>query len=199
MVQKGADAQEDLETAQTAINLRSPTRMPLSSSSAVEDSVKAAQAQLSVAKSLVSANEAQVKQCTAALQSAQLDLEHTSIKAPVGGVVCLEMSMSARPSRQAFRLKRCSIAQDLTVQVDTNVSEADVGRVRLIGSDLHRGRLPRTDLQRNVTSVRKAPINVQNVSHMTPSLAFNQDLKLFRYDGKRQNPCGSTSKCREGF
>ena len=54
---------------------------------AVDDGVKVAQAQLNVAHSLVAANQAQVQQFTAAMQTAQIDLDHTNIKAPVDGVV----------------------------------------------------------------------------------------------------------------
>ena len=98
-----------------------------------EDSVKVAQAQLNVANSLLTANQAQVKQYAAALQSAQIDLDHTKIKAPVDGVVVsrnVDVGQTVAASLAAPTL--FLIAQDLTkMQVDTNVSEADVGRVRV--------------------------------------------------------------------
>jgi HlyD family secretion protein len=74
------------------------------------------------------------------------------------------------------------IAQDLTkMQVDTNVSEADVGRVRVgqpatFTVDAYPGRIFRGA----VTSVRKAPINVQNViTYDAVASVSNADLKLF--------------------
>jgi len=74
------------------------------------------------------------------------------------------------------------IAQDLTkMQVDTNVSEADVGRVRVnqpasFTVDAYPGQVFRG----NVTSVRKAPINVQNVITYDAVIGVaNPDLKLF--------------------
>jgi HlyD family secretion protein len=184
MVQKGADAQEDLETAQTSYKSAVADQNALiEQQHAVEDNVKAAQAQLIVAKSLVSANEAQVKQCTAALQSAQLDLEHTSIKAPVDGVVVsrnVDVGQTVAASLQAPTL--FLIAQDLTkMQVDTNVSEADVGRVQVdqeatFTVDAYPGKT----FKGNVTSIRKAPINVQNVITYDAVIGVsNQDLKLF--------------------
>ena len=101
--------------------------------SAAEDSVKVAQAQLTVAQSLVAANQAQVQQFTAALQAAQIDLDHTNITAPVDGVVVsrnVDVGQTVAASLAAPTL--FLIAQDLTkMQVDTNVSEADVGRVRM--------------------------------------------------------------------
>jgi HlyD family secretion protein len=74
------------------------------------------------------------------------------------------------------------IAQDLTkMQVDTNVSEADVGRVRVgqtatFTVDAYPGRV----FQGSVTSVRQAPINVQNVITYDAVVGVsNPDLKLF--------------------
>ena len=88
MFAKGADAKEDLETAQTTFQSAAADHDALvAQQHAVEDSVKVAQAQLSVANSLLTANQAQVKQYSAALQSAQIDLDHTRITAPVDGVV----------------------------------------------------------------------------------------------------------------
>jgi multidrug resistance efflux pump len=88
MVGKGVDAKEDLETAQTTYKSAVADHDALvAQQQAVGDSVKVAQAQLNVANSLLNANQAQVKEYTAALQSAQIDLDHTNIKAPVDGVV----------------------------------------------------------------------------------------------------------------
>src|SRR2546428_5500021 len=88
MVAEHADSQEDLETAQTTYKSAvADHSASVAQQHAAEESVKATQAQLNVAKSLVTSNEAQVKQYAAALQSAQLDLQHTKIIAPVDGVV----------------------------------------------------------------------------------------------------------------
>src|SRR5262249_17995593 len=74
------------------------------------------------------------------------------------------------------------IAQDLTkMQVDTNVSEADVGRVRLdqvatFTVDAYPGQV----FKGAVTAIRKAPINVQNVITYDVVIGgSNPDLKLF--------------------
>ena len=67
------------------------------------------------------------------------------------------------------------------MQVDTNVSEADVGRVQVgqpatFTVDAYPGRV----FQGAVTSVRKAPINVQNVITYDVVIGVsNPDLKLF--------------------
>jgi HlyD family secretion protein len=184
MVKQGADSKEDLETAQTTYKSAVADHHALvAQQHAVEDGVKVARAQLNVANSLLTANEAQVKQFTAALQSSQLDLDHTNIKAPVDGVVVsrnVDVGQTVAASLAAPTL--FLIAQDLTkMQVDTNVSEADVGRVRVnqpatFTVDAYPGRV----FTGTVTSIRKAPINVQNVITYDAVIGVsNEDLKLF--------------------
>ena len=184
MVGQGADSKEDLETAQTTYKSAVADHTALvAQQQAVEDSVKVAQAQLNVANSLVAANQSQVKQFTAALQSAQLDLDHTSITAPVTGVVVsrnVDVGQTVAASLAAPTL--FLIAQDLTkMQVDTNVSEADVGRV-VVGQmatftvDAYPGQV----FSGAVIQIRKAPINVQNVITYDAVIGVsNPDLKLF--------------------
>ena len=184
MVSQGADAKEDLETAQTTYKSAVADHSALvAQQHAVEDSVKVAQAQLNVANSLVAANQSQVKQFTAALQSAQLDLDHTRITAPVNGVVVsrnVDVGQTVAASLAAPTL--FLIAQDLTkMQVDTNVSEADVGRVRVnqpatFTVDAYPGRT----FTGSVTQIRQAPINVQNVITYDAVIGVsNPDLTLF--------------------
>jgi HlyD family secretion protein len=184
MVQQGADSKEDLETAQTTHKSAIADHSALvAQQHAVEDGVKVAQAQLNVANSLLTASQAQVKQFGAALRTAQIDLDHTSIKAPVDGVVVsrnVDVGQTVAASLAAPTL--FLIAQDLTkMQVDTNVSEADVGRVRVDQTatftvDAYPGRV----FTGAVNSVRKAPINVQNVITYDAVIGVsNADLKLF--------------------
>jgi HlyD family secretion protein len=184
MLAQNATAKEDLETAQTTYSSAVADRDALvAQRQAAEDNVKVARAQLTVANSLVVANEAQVKQYTAALQSAQIDLDHTSIIAPVDGVVVsrsVDVGQTVAASLSAPTL--FLIAQDLTkMQVDTNVSEADVGRVRVNQAatftvDAYPGRT----FTGTVTSIREAPINVQNVITYDAVIGVsNSDLKLF--------------------
>ena len=150
---------------------------------ATEDNGKVAQADLKVADTQLTANQAQVKQFEAALRSAQIDLAFTYIKAPVDGVVVsrnVDVGQTVAASLAAPTLFQ--IAQDLTkMQVDTNVSEADVSRVRVGQSatftvDAYPGRI----FTGAVTSIRKAPINVQNVITYDAVVGVsNADLNLF--------------------
>ena len=184
MLAQNATAKEDLETAQTTYTSAMADRDALvAQRQAAEDNVKVAQAQLTVANSMVAATQAQVKQYTAALQSAQIDLDHTSITAPVDGVVVsrnVDVGQTVAASLSAPTL--FLIAQDLTkMQVDTNVSEADVGRVRVnqpatFTVDAYPGRT----FTGTVTSIREAPINVQNVITYDAVIGVsNSDLTLF--------------------
>ena len=184
MLAQNATSKEDLETAQTTYTSAVADHDALvAQSQAAEDNLKVAHAQLNVANSLVAANQAQVKQSTAALQSAQIDLDHTGITAPVDGVVVsrnVDVGQTVAASLSAPTL--FLIAQDLTkMQVDTNVSEADVGRVRVnqpatFTVDAYPGRT----FAGTVTSIREAPINVQNVITYDAVIGVsNTDLKLF--------------------
>ncbi len=184
MVAQGADAAEDLETAQTtAKSAVADYNATVAQQHALEDNVKVAQDQLKVANSVLAANRDQVKQFSAALRSAQIDLNNTKITAPVNGVVVsrnVDVGQTVAASLAAPTL--FLIAQDLTkMQVDTNVSEADVGTV-------HAGQqasftvdaYPKLVFKGAVTAVREAPINVQNVITYDAVIGVsNPDLKLF--------------------
>lgn len=184
MVRQGADSKEDLETAQTTYKSAVADHNALvAQRQAADDGVKVAQAQFKVANSLLTASEAQVKQFSAALQSSQIDLDRTNIRAPVDGVVVsrnVDVGQTVAASLAAPTL--FLIAQDLTkMQVDTNVSEADVGRVRVnqpatFTVDAYPGQV----FTGSVTSIRKAPINVQNVITYDAVIGVsNPELKLF--------------------
>jgi HlyD family secretion protein len=118
----------------------------------------------------------------AALQAAELDLERTTIRAPVNGIVVsrnVDVGQTVAASLQAPIL--FLIAQDLTqMQVDTNVSEADIGRIR-VGQKVTFA----VDAYQNmsftgaVTQVRNAPITVQNVvTYNAVVQVANPDLRL---------------------
>jgi HlyD family secretion protein len=184
MVAQGADAAEDLETAQTTWKSAvADFNAAVAQQQALEDSVKVAQDQLKVSNSVLAENQAGVKQFSAALESAQIDLDHTNIKAPVDGVVVsrnVDVGQTVAASLAAPTL--FLIAQDLTkMQLDTNVSEADVGRVQAgqqgtFTVDAYPGQV----FKGAVTAVRKAPINVQNVITYDAVIGVsNPDLKLF--------------------
>jgi HlyD family secretion protein len=184
LAKEGILSQEDVDTAlATRDSASADEDAAAAQQRAAEQNVTVAEAELQAARTQLAANQAQVKQFVAALESTQLDLEHTSIKAPVDGVVVsrnVDVGQTVAASLAAPTL--FLIAQDLTkMQVDTNVSEADVGRIRVdqpatFSVDAYPGQVFRG----TVTSIRKAPINVQNVITYDAVIGVpNPDLKLF--------------------
>jgi HlyD family secretion protein len=147
------------------------------------DNVAAAKAQVEVSRTEVTSAQAQVNQAAAALRQSQADLRNTYILAPVDGIVVarqVDVGQTVAASLQAPTL--FIIAQDLTkMQVNTNVSEADIGRVRegqeaAFTVDAYPGRA----FHGHVASIRKAAINVQNVvTYDVVITVANPDLKLF--------------------
>jgi len=184
LAQQGVISKEDLETAQETANAAtSDVAAFQAQQNAAAENVKVAQAEADAAKTQLQENQAQVKQAQAALQSSQIDLNNTYIKAPVDGVVVarnVDVGPTVAASLAAPTLFQ--IAQDLTkMQVDTNVSEADVGRV-VVGqtATFTVDAYPARVFRGAVTSIREAPINVQNVITYDVVISVsNSDLKLF--------------------
>ena len=144
--------------------------------------LRSAEGQLKVAETLLRNLEAQVDQNKAALEQAKLSLGYTVIQAPVDGVVVarnVDVGQTVAASLQAPTL--FVIAQDLTkMQVDTNVDEADVGRLQVgqpatFTVDAFPGRF----FTGAITQVRKAAQILQNVvTYDVVVSAENSDLKL---------------------
>jgi HlyD family secretion protein len=159
--------QSDLDTAQTAYDSAvAQLKGAEAQDEAMQGQLKSARAQLQLGEAQHSAALAQVEQTQAALQVAELDLAHTTIRSPVNGIVIarnVDVGQTVAASLQAPTL--FLIAQDLTrMQVNTNVSEADIGRVRqgqavTFTVDAY----PESTFTGTVEQVRNAPITVQNV------------------------------------
>jgi HlyD family secretion protein len=165
--QKGFIAQADEDAAQAAYD---SAVAQAESTKAQEDAqasmIRSAAAQLRVAAAMLQTAAANVGQQEAALKQSQVDLNHTEIRAPVDGVVVsrtVDVGQTVAASLQAPTL--FTIARDLTdMEVDTNVDEADVGRIRVglratFTVDAFRGQT----FSGEVMQVRKAPQTVQNV------------------------------------
>jgi len=139
-------------------------------------------AQIEVAKAQVDSSKAQVEQAKAALELAETNLRYATIRSPVNGTVVsrnVDVGQTVAASLQAPTI--FTIAKDLTkMQVDTNVSEADVGRITVgqdatFTVDAYPGRIFRG----KVSEIRIAPIIVQNVvTYDVVILVDNKGLKL---------------------
>lgn len=126
--------------------------------------------------------QAILDQAEATLASAELDLGYTTIYSPVNGIVVsrnVDVGQTVAASFQTPTL--FVIAQDLTqMQVDANVSEADIGGVAE-GKDANFrvDAYPKQFFEGTVTQVRNAPISIQNVvTYDVVITVDNRDLKL---------------------
>ena len=149
---------------------------------ALASQIRMSEAQFGVAEALLKAAQALVKLKKAALDQAMVDLDHTYIRAPVDGVVVsrnVDVGQTVAASLQAPVL--FTIAQDLTqMQVDTNVDEADIGRIR-VGDRVSFtvDAFPAQPFSGEVVQIRKAPQVVQNVVTYNVVVGVqNPDLKL---------------------
>jgi HlyD family secretion protein len=125
--------------------------------------------------------EAAIKQAEALLQAAELDLKYTVIRSPVDGVVISRQVEVGQRISASFSIPTLFlIAEDVNkMQVDTNVSEADIGGVTegkdaSFTVDAYPGEL----FHGRVRQVRNAPINVQNV--VTYDVVVEVDNPNFR-------------------
>ena len=139
LLQRNLIAQNDLDTA--------------------EASYEQASAQLAL-------DQAAVAQAQASLEDAQVNLRYTDILSPVDGVVVSVSVAVGQTVAASFQTPTLFlIAGDLAkMQVDTNVSESDVGRVRegqpaTFTVDAYPGQ----PFHGMVVQVRNAPITVQSV------------------------------------
>jgi HlyD family secretion protein len=127
-------------------------------------------------------SEAQVAQGVASVQQAQVDLDHTVIRAPIDGIVVarsVDVGQTVAASLQAPTL--FVIANDLThMQVNASIDEADIGRVK-VGQDVtfHVDAYPNETFSGRVEQVRLQPITVQNVVTYNTLIAVdNPNQKL---------------------
>lgn len=134
------------------------------------------------AEAQVNVAGAQVKQAEAALNAAELDLKYTVIRSPVNGIVVARTVEVGQTIAASFATPNLFlIALDLTkMQVDTNVSESDIGGITegkeaTFTVDAY----PGYQFAGTIRQVRLAPINVQNVVTYNVVVSVdNQDLRL---------------------
>lgn len=169
LVEKKVIAQAAMDTAQTNYD----------TAVAQKDVAKA---QVDSAASQVESSKAQVEQAKAALKVSETNLRYATIRSPVNGIVIsrnVDVGQTVAASLQAPTL--FTIAKDLTqMQVDTNVSEADIGRVAkgqeaIFTVDAY----PEKTFNGKVSEIRNAPITIQNVvTYDVVIQVDNKDLKL---------------------
>ncbi len=169
LMEKKVIAQATLDTAQTNYDTAIAQR-------------EVAKAQLESARSQVESGKAQVEQARAGLKISETNLRYTTIRSPVNGIVIsrnVDVGQTVAASLSAPTL--FTIAKDLTqMQVDTNVSEADIGRIaRGQEATFTVDAYPDRTFRGRVLEIRNAPQTIQNVVTYDVVLQVdNSDLRL---------------------
>ncbi len=122
------------------------------------------------------------KQMEAVLHTAEINLNYTKVPCPVDGVVVSRNVDVGQTVAASFTTPTLyTIAQDLTkMQIDTNVDEADIGRVKVPQDvEFTVDAYPDRTFHGAVRQIRIAPIVVQNVvTYDVVITVDNTDLKL---------------------
>src|SRR3954447_312763 len=192
---------EDAQTKLTrARELASRNLLPKADLDAADATAKQAAAQL---RSM----ESQIVQAQAAVNKAQVDLGHTVIAAPIDGIVIsrnVDRGQTVASSMQAPTL--FIIAADLTkMQVNANIDESDVGRMRP-GQTVHFrvDAYPTEQFTGTVQQVRLNPTTVQNVVtystlidvpnpglKLKPGMTANVNIEIARKSGVLRLPAAA--------
>lgn len=169
LAKMGAIAQQALDTAQANYDSAVAQR-------------EAMKAQIQVARAQIESARAQVARARAALSMAETNLRYTTIRSPVNGIVIsrnVDVGQTVAASLQAPTL--FTIAKDLTqMQVDTNYSEADIGRIEKAQEAIFTvDAYPEQKFSGKVAEIRNAPQTIQNVvTYDVVIQVDNRDLKL---------------------
>ncbi len=173
------DAQQKYARAK---ELASQQLLPASELDAAKIAVDSATASLASQQATVVQVQAAVTQSEASLNQSQVNRDHTVILAPIDGIVTqrsVDVGQTVAASMSAPTL--FVIAADLTeMQVNANIDEADVGRIRPGQRVSFRvDAYPTDDFVGVVTQIRLQPVVLQNVTtYGTVITVPNRELKL---------------------
>jgi HlyD family secretion protein len=173
------DAQQKYTRAK---ELAAKSLIPQSDLDAAKIALDAAQAGVQSQQATVAQSQAQVTQSDATVNQNQVNLDHTIITAPIDGIVIqrsVDVGQTVAASMQAPTL--FIIAADLTkMQVNANIDESDVGRIRPNQTVTFRvDAYPGEQFIGTVEQIRLQPVVVQNVTtYGTIINVPNQDLRL---------------------
>ena len=131
-----------------------------------KDAADLSRSTLAQARAQVGLDVATIQQRQAQLAAAQINLGYTDITSPVDGVVVSRNVTMGQTVAASFQTPTLFlIATNLRqMQVDTNVSESDIGAVRQgEAAQFTVGAFPGRMFRGTVAQVRQSPQNVQNV------------------------------------
>jgi HlyD family secretion protein len=149
---------------------------------AAQQDLDTAEATVGTTHAAIDAANAQLAQAAAQLNTAQVNLSYTSIISPIDGVVIsrsVDTGQTVAASLSAPTL--FTIAQDLTkMQVDTSVSEGDVGRLQVdMKTYFTVDSFPGQRFVGTIRQIRNAATTVQNVVTYDAVIDVdNTDLRL---------------------
>ena len=172
-----------------------------------QNDLDTAEAGYEQASAQLALDQAAVAQAQASLEEAQVNLRYTDILSPVDGVVVSVSVAVGQTVAASFQTPTLFlIAGDLAkMQVDTNVSESDVGRVRegqpaTFTVDAYPGQ----PFHGTVAQVRNAPVTVQSVVtydvvvavdnpglELKPGMTANVSITTARRDQALRIPVGA--------
>jgi HlyD family secretion protein len=147
-----------------------------------QSDLDAAKIAVDEAQAMLQSSQATVEQSQANLNQAQVNLDHCVITAPIDGIVIqrsVDVGQTVAASMQAPTI--FIIAADLTkMQVNANIDEADVGRIRPGQTVTFRvDAYPGDEFTGQVAQIRLQPVVVQNVTtYGTIVNVPNGDLRL---------------------
>jgi HlyD family secretion protein len=149
---------------------------------AAQTRLNSARNALQVALAQTESGDAQIRQASAELSSARLDLTRTLILAPASGVIIDKLVEPGTTVAASFQTPNLfEIAADTTkMQVEASVDEADIGQIRE-GQDVTFtvDSYPDDIFRAKVRQIRKAPVETQNVvSYLVIIDVDNLDGKL---------------------
>src|SRR3982751_6659093 len=173
-----AKAQSDLERMRVQLTdaqqkyarakeLAARSLLPQSDLDSAKIAVDSAQASLAAQQATVNQATASVAQSQASVNQNQVNVDHTIITAPIDGIVTqrsVDVGQTVAASMQAPTL--FVLAADLTkMQVNANIDEADVGRIRpgqhvTFKVDAY----PTDTFEGTVSQIRLQPVVVSNVT-----------------------------------
>jgi HlyD family secretion protein len=173
------DAQQKYARAR---ELSAKNLLPQSDLDAAKIAIDTAQAMLASQQATVAQAQAAVSQSQASVNQSQVNLDHTIIAAPIDGIVTqrnVDVGQTVAASMQAPTL--FIIAADLSkMQVNANIDESDVGRIRPGQHVTFRvDAYPTETFEGTVAQIRLQPVVVQNVTtYGTVIDVPNPQLKL---------------------
>ncbi len=146
-------SRDDLDTAQAALDAAVATQ-------------KATEAQLLSSEARYKADESRLTQAGASLRLARVNLEHTIITSPISGTIISRSVDVGQTVAASFSSPTLfTIAADLTkMQVNTNIDEADVGRIKAgMEATFTVDAYPGETFRGTISQVRLASTTIQNV------------------------------------